>query len=140
MLGLASEGESVTLDCTDDRDIEEIVGAAAVPDDVEGTSLLVATEAAQVAAAVQAYNQAIQAEADDRGWAYFDPNPLFTARFEAGDIPSFPNLTGPEAVSQPFGPLFSKDGVHPSTQAHRVLADSLASAINAAYDAEVSLE
>lgn len=140
MLSLAAEGQSVTLDCTDDRDIEEIVGPAAVPDDVEGTSLLVAAEAQQVVAAVQGYNQAIQAEADDRGWAYFDPNPLLVSRVEAGDIPAFPNLTGPEAVEQPFGPLFSKDGVHPSTEAHRIVADSLASVVNAHYGTDIPLE
>lgn len=140
MLGLATQGQQVTLDCTDDRDIEEIVGAAAVPDDVEGTSLLVAAEASQIFTTVQAYNQAIQAEADDRGWAYFDPNPLFVARFEAGEIPAFPNLTGPEAITRPFGPLFSRDGVHPSTEAHRILADSLASVVNAEYGTEISLE
>lgn len=134
MLALASEGQSVTLDCTDDRDIEEIVGDAAVPDDIEGTSLLVTAETQQVAGAVQAYNQGIRAEAEERGWAYFDPNPVLVARTEAGDIPLFPNLTGPEAISRPFGPLFSKDGVHPSTEAHRLVADSLASVIRAHYD------
>lgn len=140
MLSLAAEGQPVTLDCTDDRDIEEIVGPAAVPDDVEGTSLLVAAEAQQVVAAVQGYNQAIQAEADDRGWAYFDPNPLLEARAAAGDIPAFPALAGPEAVEQPFGPLFSKDGVHPSTAAHRIVADSLASVVNAHYGTDIPLE
>lgn len=133
MLALASEGQPVTLDCTDDRDIEEIVGAAVVPDDVEGTSLLVTSETQQVVGIVQAYNQAIQAEAEARGWAFWSPNPLFVARTRAGDIPLFPNLTGPEAVAEPFGPLFSKDGVHPSTEAHRIVADSLASVIFARY-------
>lgn len=138
MLSLATAGQPVTLDCTDNRPIEEIVGPGAVPEGVAGTSLLVGSETQQLVGTVQAYNEVIRAEAEDRGWAYFDPNPLLLARLEAGDIPLFPNLTGPAAVNQPFGPLFSKDGVHPSTQAHRVLADSLASVIDAAYDTDIS--
>ncbi len=138
LLNLASAGQQVELDCTDNRDIEEIVGPAAVPDDIEGTSLLVSQETGQVVGAVQAYNQAIQAEAQDRGWAFFDPNPLFLSQLQAGQIPLFPNVTGPQAVTQPFGPLFSKDGVHPSSEAHRILAGAIAEAINAHYDTELA--
>lgn len=140
LLSLASRGQSVTLDCADNRDIEEIVGPAAVPDDVEGTSLLVTAETRQVVGAVQAYNQAIQAEAEERGWAHWNPNPLFRALVRAGEIPLFPDLVGPEATSEPFGPMFSKDGVHPSTAAHRIVADSLASVVEARYGGFIALD
>lgn len=141
MLALASQGRAVTLDCTDDRPIEEIVGPAAVPDDVEGTSLLVTSETRQVVGAVQAYNDAIRAEAEARGWAFWSPNPVLVARTQAGDIPLFPDLTSPEGASaRPFGPLFSQDGVHPSTEAHRIVADSLASVIAGHYSEVVPLD
>lgn len=138
MLNLASAGQQVELDCTDNRDIEEIVGPQAVPDDIEGTSLLVSPETGQVVGTVQAYNQAIQAEAQARDWAFFNPNPLFTNQLQQGQIPLFPNVTGPEAVTRPFGPLFSKDGVHPSTEAHRILAGAIADAVNAQYDTDLT--
>jgi phospholipase/lecithinase/hemolysin len=37
------------------------------------------------------------------------------------------------AYSAPFGSFFSLDGVHPTAAAHRLIAQTLAPAINAAY-------
>jgi lysophospholipase L1-like esterase len=51
-----------------------------------------------------------------------------------GTIPSFPNVAPAlQGQSVGFGTLFSLDGVHPSSLAHRLIADSIASAINQKY-------
>lgn len=118
----ASAGEPVTLDCLLDPPV------------------LTADEIQQFQVAVASYNATIQAEAEERGWAYFDPNPLLAARKAAGEIPLFPNVPpDPAAESAPFGPLFSKDGVHPSTAAHRILADAMADAIDEHYGTDVAV-
>lgn len=112
LLARAQEGEFVELDCVNDPPV------------------LTGPEVQQVVGAVLAYNAAIQNEADERGWAFFDPNPALAALRAQGEIPLFPNTSGTDAVVRPFGDFFSRDGVHPSTTTHRIVADSLASAIN----------
>ncbi|MDQ6925220.1 MAG: SGNH/GDSL hydrolase family protein [Candidatus Eremiobacteraeota bacterium] len=88
---------------------------------------------------VATYNAYIKAKADSIGWAYLDPNPLFTTLKQQGAIPLFPDLLHPEA---PFAVgagtaqqvrYITNDGVHPSTTAHFVLANALITAINTKY-------
>ena len=81
--------------------------------------------------AVAGYNSFIAAEATARGMAYFDVNPTLQALVASGAIPPIPNIA-PALVGQSvtFGPYFSLDGVHPSTQAHQLVADSLVSTVN----------
>lgn len=122
LLARAGAGQPVTLDCLADPPV-------LTPDEVR-----------EVRSAVQAYNAAIAGEAEARGWAYFDPNPLLAARRQAGEVPLFPHAPpDPRAMTEPFGPYFSRDGVHPSTAAHRLLADGMASAINDRYDTDVTI-
>ena len=122
LVARASAGESVTLDCSGDPEV------------------LTGPEVQQVRGAVQAYNAAIEAEAEERGWAYVDPNPLLAGRKQAGEIPLFPRTPpDPRAVSAPFGPFFSKDGVHPSTAGHRLFAGAAAEAVNEHYGTEIVL-
>lgn len=135
LLNLASAGVPVSLDCQDNRPIEEQVGPENVPDQFEGVSILTGPEIQQIAGTVAAYNDAIQTQASERGFAYFNPNPTFAALRAQGQIPLFPNAPpSPDAVEEPFGPLFSRDGVHPSAATHRLVADSVASAINQQLD------
>lgn len=108
-----------------------------VLDCVNDDPVLVASEIAQISAAVQAYNQTVESVADENGWAFFDPNPPLLALRAQGEIPLFPNTDGVEAVQEPFGPILSKDGVHPSALAHRVVADSLIQAINAQFGTQI---
>jgi hypothetical protein len=54
------------------------------------------------------------------------------AQFQAAVLNSCP-VTGPTAAPNFFGALMSFDGVHPSTAAHVILANSFAAAINAKY-------
>jgi len=86
---------------------------------------------------VLAYNRVISAEAAARGYAYFDPNTLFTA-LPAGSIPTFPNVISttaafPAAITTPFGAFFSLDGVHPSATSHKLVANALIGFINTQY-------
>lgn len=80
-----------------------------------------------------AYNQAIQAEAEARGWAYWNPNPPFPGPGPGPGDPRLPRPHRPGGRLQAFGLMISEDGVHPSTEGHRIVADSLASVIRSTY-------
>jgi lysophospholipase L1-like esterase len=94
--------------------------------------LFVLDQAEQVvlAATINAYNTYLQQKAAAIGWAYYDPNPLFAAKRASGEIPPIPNFT---SGTQTFGPLFSLDGVHPSGQAHLLIANELIATINTKF-------
>ena len=115
-IGEAIQGASTRIDCDVDTDV------------------VTPSEYAALRNAVAGYNTFIQAEAAARGFAYFDVNLPLGAAVLAGQIPPFPDLSQALAGGNViFGPFFSLDGVHPSTLAHRVMADSLASIINQKY-------
>jgi lysophospholipase L1-like esterase len=88
------------------------------------------TERATIQDAIAAYNTHIAQVAAAAALAYYDPNQLFTAARMAGEIPTVPSVFS----STPFGPLFSLDGVHPSSTAHARIANELIDAINDRYD------
>ena len=73
---------------------------------------------------VAEYNKIIADLAAERGVAVFDVNPLLAT------LPGRPLIPTP---SSPFGSTFSLDGVHPSSNTHRLLAQKLAEFINASY-------
>ena len=116
-LAAAQAGVPQTIDCATD------------------TEVVTAAEYKVMRDAVQGYNAYITAQAAARGWALLDVNPtLGAAKANPALITSFPNL--PSAASGgnvTFGSYFSLDGVHPSSLAHRVIADSLISAVNRTY-------
>lgn len=120
LLPQAQAGQPVELDCASDP------------------AVLVPAEIQTVRTAVAGYNAAIEQEASDRGWAYVDPNPTLQQLRQQGEIPLFPATSGPEAVSEPFGELFSKDGIHPARPLHRMLAGLVIEAINEQYDTSLS--
>ena len=94
--------------------------------------VVVAAELRKITKTVAGYNRFISAQAAARGYAYFDPNALYTS-LPAGAIPSFPTTTGASAVTAPFGNYFSRDGVHPSALAHKLVANTLIGVINGKY-------
>ncbi len=96
--------------------------------------VLDAAEQAAVTDTVNAYNALISAEADSLGFAYYDPNPALVALKVSGAVPSFPDLSHPEAS---FGEFFSLDGVHPAAAAHVLLANNIIDAINAKYGTSI---
>ncbi|HYH78973.1 MAG TPA: SGNH/GDSL hydrolase family protein [Longimicrobium sp.] len=139
--------------------------AYAVGDPRRGVYLLDTDEQVVVRARVAAYNAAISATATANNWAYVDPNavfaPLLIAKNAQGryqnvrkcqDLPSATNAAAfqaavlnscpvPGATAAPnfFGSLISFDGVHPSTEAHRILATEFARAINTKYATQIAI-
>ncbi len=109
-------------------------GTAASIDCSVDNEVVTSTELNGLVTAVAGYNAHIQAEAQNRGMAYFDINPPLSALVANGTIPAFPNIAGAlTGNSVLFGPMFTLDGVHPSATAHRLIADSLASVINQTF-------
>jgi GDSL-like Lipase/Acylhydrolase len=116
LLGAAQAGAPRNLDCAD------TVAAIVVP-----------SELAKLIGAVTAYNAHISAQATAHDWAYFDPNPaLDSLRQIPTAVAPFPAI-GAACSANPFGTAFSCDGVHPSGATHRLIANKLRDAINAAY-------
>lgn len=109
------------------------VGIPSELDCVNDAPVLTAAELTTIGGAIIGYNKVIEDAAAAQGWAYFDPNPVFDSLATAGEIPLFPNATGADAVTRPFGDIFSRDGVHPSALAHKLVVDHVIDAINATY-------
>jgi hypothetical protein len=75
-------------------------------------------------------NAAMQAEAQARGFAYMTLDALYTA---PGARPPL-NVVALVTTAQPFGPLLSLDGLHPSAAGQTLIALAAAQALNAKYD------
>jgi lysophospholipase L1-like esterase len=123
-IAAAAGGTPTTLDCS----VDSVV--------------VTPSEYANMRNAVLGFNNAVTTEATARGYAVVDMNAILLAARTAGAIPAFPDIsrasTGGSVTFQatgapPAASLFSLDGFHPSTIAHRVLADSLAAAVNRAF-------
>ena len=122
LIGRAQAGVTDTLDCANDHNIEP-------------------AELANLHATVAGYNAGIATRAAARNFAFADPNPLLAALrapTDTVDVRAFP-YTPPDtaAVSRPFGKAFSKDGIHPSAAAHKLIANALIQAINAKYSSAI---
>lgn len=115
-------------------------------------------EATVIRTRVAQFNAALSAAATANGWLYVDPNavlaPFITettlagrfdrvrkcqllatatpATIQTAVLNSCP-VTGPTSAPGFFGSLISFDGVHPSTEAHRILARDFATRINTRY-------
>lgn len=120
------QGAPGNIDCTDDAQV------------VTGTEL------AALQAATGGFNAFIAQQAQARGFVYLDVNPTLAAFRATGEVPAFPDLS--QVVANPadpgpvtFGPIFTLDGVHPSGEAHRVVADSLISAVNRFYELDPAI-
>ena len=149
-----AKGDSILVPWT--VGVPKIAAAAqGAPAGIPQTTLNCATdpvvspaEHANMHAAVVAYNSFIQAQAAARGMAYLDGNVILAAAKAAGAIPLFPDLSGLATLNsitfQGTGlpadaSLFSLDGVHPSTLAHKLIADSVASSINQFFGTSIPL-
>lgn len=101
-------------------------------------TLMVSTPS-EIAYAQQAhasYNATIRRIASERGYQVVDADAIFTQLRAGGAVPPFP-IVDPVAIqtggSIGFGPYFSLDGFHPSSAAHRIMADSVIAVVNRAY-------
>ena len=90
--------------------------------------VLDATERAQLSAFVAGLNSYIKNKAAAIGFGYWDPNPTLTGLSATQKLP-FPNF----APTGTFGTAFSLDGVHPSAEGQKIIANSLITVINQTY-------
>lgn len=95
--------------------------------------ILDGADVAAVNAQLAAMNAVIQDEARTRGFAYFALGALYEG---AATKPAF-NAISVLTTAQPYGPYISLDGIHPSAEGQRVLADAAATALNTTYRLEI---
>ena len=88
------------------------------------------SEVAQLDAQFAAMNTIIRAEAQARGFAYFALSALYEQANTKAPFSAITMLTS----TQPYGPLVSLDGLHPSGEGSRVLAEAAAAALAARYN------
>lgn len=91
--------------------------------------ILDAADVAAVNTQLAAMNAVIANEAQTRGFAYF---PLGALYEDVVTKPAFNAITV-MTTAQPYGPYISLDGIHPSAEGARVIADAAATALNATY-------
>jgi lysophospholipase L1-like esterase len=99
------------------------------PSPVAEDYVLSETDVAAVNAQLAAMNAVIRDEATKRGFAYFPLGALYE------DVVTKPALNAISVMTsnQPYGPYISLDGVHPTAEGSRVLADAAARALNETY-------
>ncbi|HEX7977433.1 MAG TPA: SGNH/GDSL hydrolase family protein [Gemmatimonadaceae bacterium] len=90
--------------------------------------VLDATERAQLSAFIAGLNTFIKGKADAIGFAYWDPNPTLSNLPASAKAP-FPSF----AATGTFGTAFSLDGVHPSAEGQKLIANNLVTVINSKY-------
>ena len=92
--------------------------------------ILDAADVAAVNTQLAAMNAVIQNEAQARGFAYFPLGALYEGTVTK---PAF-NAVAIMTTAAPYGPYISLDGIHPSAEGQRVLADAAATALNTTYN------
>jgi GDSL-like Lipase/Acylhydrolase len=92
--------------------------------------ILDAADVAAVNTQLAAMNAVIRDEAQTRGFAYFPLGALYESTVTK---PAF-NAISLMTTAQPYGPYISLDGIHPSAEGARVIADAAATALNATYN------
>ena len=98
--------------------------ATGIEDYVLGPSDVVA-----VNAHIAAMNTVIQDEARKRGFAYFALGALYEGVVTKAPFNAITLMTS----NQPYGPYISLDGIHPTAEGSRILADAAAIALNRTY-------
>ena len=91
--------------------------------------ILDAADVAAVNAQLAAMNAVIRNEAETRGFAYFPLGALYEGAVTKPALNAVSIMT----TGQPYGPYISLDGIHPSAEGARVLADATAMALNSTY-------
>lgn len=140
---------------------EDVSAISCDPDDQQanqGLFLLAEEERAAIAARVDAFNTALSSAADANDWIYIDPNQIMgqflddperlrkcqdlapenfedvpPQDFEQAFFQAVAETCPDPNAENPFGSLLSLDAIHPSTEAHRLVADAIAAALNAAH-------
>ena len=145
---LAAGERPLTISCVNGVEI----GGAYQPD-----YLLDENEITDISIRIATFNGYIEQQANDNGWIYVDPtsiigpalaNPdnirkcqgLATATDPASFAAAIQNTCPGPTAPNFFGSYFSFDGVHPSSQAHGVVADSLAGRLNAVHGLSLPID
>lgn len=132
---LAAGADPIVIDCSPDA-----------------PGLLNETERFTIATRIGAFNAYIQQQAAANGWIYVNPATAFiipalanpdrlrkcqllptatdAASFQAAVVDSCPVDLDPTTELTFFGSYMSHDGIHPSAEAHIVIADTLAGRVN----------
>jgi lysophospholipase L1-like esterase len=97
--------------------------------------VLDANDVAGVNAQLAAMNAVIIDEATRRGFAYFPLGALYEDVVTKAPFNAITLMTS----TQPYGPYIGLDGVHPSAEGSRVLADAAAKALNDTYHLGIPL-
>lgn len=87
-------------------------------------------EQATLNATIDADNAYLKGKADAIGFGFWDPNPPLLAIRGTAQSLAFPNFGD---ATNPFGTTFSLDGVHPSAEGQKFIANSLIAVINSKY-------
>jgi GDSL-like Lipase/Acylhydrolase len=97
--------------------------------------VLDANDVAGVNAQLAAMNAVIRDEATKHGFAYFPLGALYE------DVVTKPPFSAVTLLTsaQPYGPYVSLDGIHPTAEGSRVLADAAAKALNDTYGLGIPL-
>ena len=85
---------------------------------------------AAISQRVTDFNTKIAAVAAAHSWALVNLDSALAGLVAAGQIPPIPNLATPANL---FGTYISLDGFHPSSAAHKLIADLFVASINAKY-------
>jgi hypothetical protein len=91
--------------------------------------VLSSAELAQADAQFAAMNAIVRAEAASHGFAYFALSALYEGAVTKAPFNAVTLMTS----AQPYGPYISLDGLHPTAEGSRVLADAAARALNDTY-------
>ena len=91
--------------------------------------ILAPSDVAAVNAQLAQMNAIVRQEADSRGFAYFALGALYEHSVTKAPFSAVVLMTS----TQPYGPYVSLDGIHPSAEGARVLADAAAGALNEKY-------
>src|SRR6478752_3449083 len=87
------------------------------------------TERVQLSGFIAGLNAYIKGKADAIGFGYWDPNPTLTGIRNSPQSLPFPSF----APTGTFGTAFSLDGVHPSAEGQKLIANQLIPVINSVY-------
>jgi hypothetical protein len=87
------------------------------------------TERVQLSGFIAGLNAYIKGKADAIGFGFWDPNPTLTGIRNSPQSLPFPSF----APTGTFGTAFSLDGVHPSAEGQKLIANSLITVINEKY-------
>jgi hypothetical protein len=87
------------------------------------------TERAELSGFIAGLNAYIKSMADAMGFVFWDPNPTLTGIRNSPQSLPFPSF----APTGTFGTAFSLDGVHPSAEGQKLIANNLITVINQKY-------